>query len=128
MSLPVELEALRGRIAEFGETAYLVTVNEQGTPHVVSVTVRCDDDEQGLVMPIGRRTLANLEATPDLTLLWPASAGSAYAMIVDATAASLTADPAELTATAHSAVLHRVAGAAGEGPTCLPVADPEAMS
>jgi hypothetical protein len=124
MSVPVELSAVRDRIAEYGSVAYLVTVGDEGRAHVVSVEVRVEGDR--LVVPLGRTSRRNLEANPALTLLWPPRPDPAYSMLVDATAASFSDDPAEVTVEPHSAVLHRVAGAAGDGPTCLPLADPVA--
>src|SRR5207344_2322150 len=108
MSLPVDLDALRDRIAEFGKAAFLVTVNEQGTAHVVSAVLRYDGDR--LVVPIGRRTRANIERVPEVTLLWSPGPDPAYCMIADATVVSVADDEAEATVEPHSAVLHRVAG------------------
>lgn len=120
MSLPVDLDTLLTRIAEFGNTPYLVTVNDEGTPHVVSVTL--DHDANGLIVPVGRRTRANVEQNQGVTLLWPPRPDPAYCMIVDATVVSFNGGRAEITLEPRSAVLHRVAGAAGAGPSCVPIA------
>jgi len=122
MSVPVELEALRARLDEYGPVAFLVTVNEQGSAHVVSVEVHTDGDH--LVVPTGRTTRRNLEHNPHLTLLWPLGHDPAYSMIVDASVASLRDD--EATIRPRSAVLHRVADATGGGPMCVPVTPPVA--
>jgi hypothetical protein len=122
MSVPVALEALHARLDEYGPVAFLVTVNEQGTAHVVSVEVRTDGDQ--LVVPTGRSTRRNLEHNPHLTLLWPLGHDPAYSMIVDATVTSLEDD--EATIAPQSAVLHRVAGSNGDGPVCVPVTRPDA--
>lgn len=122
MSLPVELDALRERIAEYGNAAFLVTVDEHGAVHVVSVALRYADD--GIVVPVGRRSRTNVERNKAVTLLWPPRPDPAYSMIVDATVVAFGVDNAEVTLEPHSAVLHRVAGASGDGPTCLPVAEP----
>ena len=119
MSVPVELDTVRDRIAEYGAVAYLVTVGDDGRAHVVSVEVRVDGDR--LVVPTGRTSRRNLEANPALTLLWPPGPDPTYSMLVDATATSFSDEPTEATLEPHSAVLHRVAGATGDGPTCLPV-------
>ena len=42
MSAAVDIAALHERIAEFGERAYLVTVGDDGAPHVVSVEATVD--------------------------------------------------------------------------------------
>lgn len=122
MSVPVELDSLRSRVDEYGRVAYLVTVGEKGTGHVVSVELRFDGDR--LVVPTGRTTRRNLEGNPTLTLLWPLGPDPAYSMIVDAIAVSFAEDAAEVVVEPHSAVLHRVAGASGEGPSCVPLSGP----
>jgi hypothetical protein len=117
MSVPVDLAALRGAIADQGPVTYLVTVNEDGTAHIVTVVLHYEDDQP--VVGAGRRTAANIERNPEVTLLWPPGPDPAYSLIVDATVTSVADD--EATLEPHSAVLHRVAGADGEGPNCIPV-------
>jgi hypothetical protein len=118
VSIPVALDALRARLDEFGEGAYLFTVGEDRRPHVVSVRVACDAD--GLTMHAGRRTAANLEALPDFTLLWPSMNGGDYSLIVDAVVTTPPDADGAFAARPTSAVLHRLATASGSGPTCLP--------
>lgn len=118
MSVPVDLQALADRVTEYGARAYLVTVADDQRPHVVSVEVRLDGDH--LVTRVGRGTGSNLRARPSATFLWPAPPGGDYSLIVDGTAV----DPAgegELAVRPAAAVLHRVADAQGEGPTCVKV-------
>jgi len=117
MSQPVDLAALHDAIAEQGPVTYLVTMNDDATAHVVSVVVRHEGDR--LVVGAGRRTRANIERQPAVTLLWPPGPDPDYSLIVDATFVSLDGEDATLEP--HAAVLHRVAGATGDGPTCLPV-------
>lgn len=119
MSVKVELDGLWDRIDEFGRRAYLVTVTDDATPHVVSVVVDRDGDD--LVVGAGRRTRANLESRPTLTLLWPPAADPAYSLLVDATFVGELDGGERVAFRATSGVLHRVAGAEGDGPTCLPV-------
>lgn len=121
MSVAVDLEGLSQRIAEFGPGAFLVTVGDDG-PHVVSVTVAQDGDR--LVMAAGRRSRANLAARPAVTLLWPAAPGGSYSLLVDGTASAPPGEDGSVAVEPTSGVLHRVAGAAGDGPTCLPVDAP----
>lgn len=117
MSQPVDLTALRGAVAEQGPITYLVTVNDDGTAHVTSVVVRYDDDH--LAVGTGRRTRANIERRPQVTLLWPPGPDPAYSLIVDATVVAVDGEDAVLEP--QAAILHRVASASGDGPTCLPV-------
>ncbi len=118
MSVPVDLAALRDRLAEFGPHPFLATVNEDGTPHVTSVTVRLDGD--ALVAGAGRRTRRNVDDRPAVALLWPPAADPAYSLIVDALATGHEGSE-ELHLTPHAAILHRVAGAEGDGPNCVGV-------
>jgi len=119
MSIPVEIAELEERIAEYGEQAFLVTVTEEGTPHVVSAVVRVEAGR--LVMGAGRRTRANLERHPTATLLWSPGPAGAYSLIVDGLHDAGATDDESLAVEVTSAVLHRVAGAAGNGPNCVPV-------
>lgn len=119
MSVRVELDGLWERIGAFGTRAYLVTVTPDATPHVVSVVVDRDGDH--LAVGAGRRTRANLDAHPTLTLLWPPASDPAYSLLVDATFVADLDDGERIALEPTSAVLHRVVGAGGDGPTCLPV-------
>lgn len=107
------------RIAEYGAQAFLVTVRDEGTPHVVSVVVRVEGAR--LRMGAGSRTRANLAVRRVATLLWSPPAAAAYSLIVDAVADPDAGDDESIALEVTSAVLHRLAGAPGDGPTCLPV-------
>ena len=122
----MDLAGLEDRIAEFGPAAYLVTVGDDGRPHVVSVAVTvAPGPSPVLSATAGRSTRANLAARPALTLLWPAASGGAYSLLVDGVAQTgADADGRPIVVAPASAVLHRVADAAGEGATCLPVSQP----
>lgn len=120
MSIAVDLGALAERLAEYGTRAYLLTVTDDHLPHVVSVEVSLRGDH--LATSVGRRTGANLAARPTATFLWPPpDADGDYSLIVDGTAVDPAGEGA-LSVVPTAAVLHRVAGAPGDGPTCLPVA------
>ena len=59
-------------------------MSAEGLPHVVSVTVGWDGDEQQhLVVGAGRHTAANVGDHPTVTLLWPAPPDGAYGLIVE---------------------------------------------
>jgi hypothetical protein len=144
VSVPVDLQALRDRLGEFGDRAFLVTVGDDGRPHVVSVHVGTDGDL--LVVAAGRRTSANVVARPDVTLLWPSptspgarvEAGDSgcgdtalgpgdtvalgeYGLIVDGTGELVGSEPPAVAIRPTAAVLHRLADTAGDGPACVPV-------
>ena len=118
MSIPVALTELHRRIGEFGAAAFVVTVNEDGTAHVVSAVVDRRDD--GLVAGAGRRTAANVARDASVTLLWPPAADGEYSLIVDGRA-SLDGSEPSLVIEPTGAVLHKMAGSAGDGPGCVPV-------
>ncbi len=119
MSVAVDIQALGERLADYGGRAYLLTVTDDQVPHVVSVTVELQDDH--LVTSVGRRTGANLVARPAATFLWsPALIEPDYSLIVDGTAVEPDGE-GTVRVQPTRAVLHRVAGVAGDGPTCLPV-------
>lgn len=105
---------VRESLDEYGPHAHLVTVGESGAPHIVSVLVDARDER--LTAGAGSTTSANVERNPSVTLLWAAPAGKDYSLIVDGTAKvegeTLTVEPTK-------AVLHRVAGATGDGPSCI---------
>jgi hypothetical protein len=78
MSVAVELDELWAQVREFGGAPLLVTVSEDGRPHVVSVPARVDGD--ALVVPAGKTTRAVLhrvagapEDLPSCVRIVPAS-------------------------------------------------------
>ena len=124
MSVRVDTAALAEVIGDFGTTAYLVTVNEDHSAHVASVLVDVRGDGV-LSMGAGRTSIANTRRRAAVTLLWPPDADGSYSLLVDgvavAAAAEAEGEPDHVVVTPRSAVLHRVAGRAEDGPTCLPV-------
>jgi hypothetical protein len=120
VSVAVSLQDLHERIAACGPQAFLVTVSEAGDAHVVSVVVRRDGDT--LAFDAGRTSRANLAARPTATLLWPSRPfdDGEYSLIVDGDGV-VTGDGDEVTVMPTAAVLHRIAGSAGGGPSCIRV-------
>ena len=127
MSIPVPLDRLRDAIAERGDAAYLLTVADDGSPHVVHVPVRWDGD--ALTVNVGKRTAANAAARPlAVSLLYPVRTPDDYSLIVNGTAAVADDDARRLLITAATAVLHRPAAvpdpAAACGADCVPLLAP----
>jgi hypothetical protein len=120
VSVPVDLAALRAQIARYGPNAFLVTTSAAGgPPHLSSVLVDSEAAGDELTMGCGRTTKANVEARPDVSLLWPPGPDPGYCLIVDAVAQG---EPGStLTVRPTAAVLHRVAGAPAGIPRCLPL-------
>jgi hypothetical protein len=121
VSQPVDLAALEHRIREYGTAAYLVTVNEDGSPHVVSVVVRYDG--AAIRCAVGGRTRGNLARRGAATVLWGPAADPAYSMLIDVRHEAPDVEGDDVVLAPTSGVLHRVAGAAGDGPTCVALAD-----
>ena len=122
VSVPVDPAELRREVARAGPVAYLVTVApDTARPHVVSVSVRSEGDT--LACAAGTRTAANVGSGADVTLLWPAAVGvDDYSLIVDGPARVVDGpDGASVVVRPTGAVLHRMAGATGDGPGCVPV-------
>ena len=122
MSVAVSVEALKERIAEFGDAAFMISANTEGRVHVVSVAPRVDDDN--LTVAAGRTTRTNVAANPSVTLLWPRSPDGAYSLIVDGLATADSNDDGDVVVTPSRAVLHRLADAIGDGPRCVAVERP----
>ena len=118
----MSLQELHERIEAVGAQAFLVTVSDGGEPHVVSVVIRRDGDD--VAFDAGRTSRANLRAHGRATLLWPArpvdGEPGEYSLIVDGQDAG-DGDGEGDTITVHptAAVLHRIAGSGGDGPSCI---------
>lgn len=122
MSIPVAVEELREALRERGDTAYLLTVTDDGSPHAVHLSLRWQDDV--LAMEVGKRTAANAAARPVVSLLCPVRSAGDYSLIIDGTA---VVAERELRVTPTKAVLHRAAAApdptAACGHDCVPIVD-----
>jgi hypothetical protein len=111
---------------EFGSTASLVTVSEDGTPHVVSVVVGTDGER--LTVDVGTRTRENVSSRPNATLVWFPPHGGNYQMIVDGVVEQIgdknADDLSAVSITVTRGILHRLAGLAESGPTCITLSAP----
>ncbi len=119
MSVKVDLDELASHLQHYN-FAYLMTVGDDLRAHAVAVRPTLDGasvDVRGL----GRRTRSNLEARPDISLVWPPFEHGGYSLIVDGRATltehGVSVEPAH-------AVLHRPAEdgtAGGCGSDCVHV-------
>jgi hypothetical protein len=113
----VLLDGLREQTTRFGDSAYVLTVTDDGKPHAVAVTVGWDDDT--LTFGAGRTTMANAAARPDVALLWPPVEPGGYSLIVDGCAAHRQSPSGDgLVVQPIRAVLHRPAPG-GTGSDCV---------
>jgi len=120
VSVSVGIDELQERSAEFGVIAFLLTVTDDGRPHVVSVRVAWEHD--ALLAGAGRTTAANIVRRPAVSVLWSPPADGDYSLIVDGAAETQPRDDSTVVVIRPSrAVLHRVADAGGDGPSCVTV-------
>ena len=128
MSILVPLEGLRAAIAARGESAYLLTVGDDGRPHAVHVPVRWHEDALGA--DVGKRTAANASARPAaVSLLYPVRTPDDYTLLVDGTASvAQVGDEQRVLVKPSKAVLHRPAAAPDPasacGADCVPLLPP----
>ena len=115
----MELADLAERVAEYGSLALVITVGDDSRPHVVSANVRMAGDR--VEAEVGRTTTANAGANPDVSIVWAALDGGDYCLIVDGRASVGGGGAVEVRPT--RAVLHRLASATGDGPSCVTVLD-----
>jgi len=119
VSVPVAIDELHEKIAEFGTDPHLITVAPGGAAHVVSVSVQIDGGR--MRASVGRATGANVMSNPTVTLLWSDAHQGAYSLIVDGNAVTNDDGAAEVIITPTRAVLHRLAGASNDLPSCVPL-------
>lgn len=122
MSLAVELAELQERVAEYGPVAFVVTVGEDGRPHVVSARVTFDGG--AVVAGVGRTTSGNVERNATATVLWPAPDSGDHCLIVDG-AGSVDGEGSvrNVVVSPTRAVLHRLPDAPETTPSCITVLD-----
>jgi len=115
MSIPVSLDELREVASQQAPFAYLLTVTNDASAHVVAVMVSIDE---GIVACVaGKGSCANASARPNVSLLWPPATTDDYSLIVDGQAA---VDGSTVRVVPSRAVRHRPAP--GGGNDCAPVA------
>src|SRR5262245_37736053 len=112
MSKPTTFSQVRSGIANFGDRATLITVGDDGRPHVVTSLINAD--EERLTAAVGGRSRANLVSRPFVTLVWHPNHGDEYQLIVDGTVDAL-GEPNEdgvssLRINVDGAIQHRLAG------------------
>lgn len=120
MSIKVELGELHEQVDACGSYAFLLTVNEDGRPHAVSLRVAWDGDE--LVGAPGPRTIANAERSPEVSLLWPDSGRAGFTLFVNGRAqVRADGDSPTVSIKPATAVLHKTPEGEAQAPGCVPV-------
>lgn len=122
------LEALREAVDRYGSVTFFLTAGADGRPHTVQLPVTWTETGRIVLHP-GNSTVANVQARPLVTLLWPPIEPGGYSLIVDATVVEASAaghgDNA-VSVQPTKAVLHRPAppanpAAAACGSDCVGV-------
>jgi hypothetical protein len=126
MSVQVDLGEVRDQVAACRSCAYLLTVMDDGRPHAVSLELTWDGD--ALVGGAGRKTAANAERSPEVSLFWPVSGRDGYALFINGRAeVRHDGDEAKVAVKPTGAVLHATPEARGQGkPGCVRVLEPGA--
>jgi hypothetical protein len=115
MSIPVQLDEVREVASGQAPFAYLLTVTDDATAHVVAIVPAIGAGE--IVCEAGRTSCRNAVARTSVSLLWPPATPDDYSLIVDGDA---SVDGSTVRITPTRAVRHRPA--VGGGNDCAPVA------
>ncbi|MEM9038440.1 MAG: pyridoxamine 5'-phosphate oxidase family protein [Actinomycetota bacterium] len=126
MSIPVELDALESKTAEYG-WAYVLTVTDSSTPKIVATTPTWSDG--AMLLHEGGGSARNADARSTITVAYPPVEPDGYTLIVDGEAAVDRSDDDHtvIRLQPSGAVLHRAAApgfggsATGCSHDCAPV-------
>ena len=123
MSKVTTFQQIRAGVAHYGPLATLVTIGDDGRPHVVTSLV--DIDGERLVVGVGGRSRANVERFPVATLVWHPGPDDEYLLIVDANV-DVIDEPddsgvSRVVLSVDGGIQHRVAGLEPGASTCRPV-------
>ena len=124
MSVKVDLAMLADTMADY-PFAYLLTVSDDHRAHAVAIQPAFRDGALR-VQGLGGRTRANLEAHPEVTVLFPPAEDGGYSLIVDGRAAARDdhADVVPAHAVLHRPADHAAAPADGScGNDCVPIGE-----
>ena len=107
MSVPVALDDLGATLASY-PWGYFVTVGDNLRAHSLAVPTLFRDG--ALHASVGRSTLANVTARPDVTMVFPHPTAGQYSLILDGVAMVADTDVGDAVVfTPSFAVLHRPA-------------------
>ena len=114
MSMPVTAGEVAARLEEYGTSAFLVTVGDDGSPKVVHLALVWEGNSGGgsFRCTPGGGTLRNLAESGPVTLVFPPAEPGGHSMLIDGTGRVMddesgTADLLEVSF--RGGVLHRPA-------------------
>lgn len=105
MSIKVELDGIPEAIEGLGATSFLLTTNDDQSPHPANVNTSFVDGV--FTVSAGRRSCRNCAERPTVTLLWANKGQRAMSLLVDGVAEVVSADDGVVTITPTSAIWHR---------------------
>ncbi len=105
MSVKVELDELSDIVGQLDATVFLLTTNDDASPHPAHVRVTYD----GVVFALsaGRRSCLNSSQRSVVTLLWPAHDPDSMHLLIDGVAEVVSAADGVILLTPTSAMWHR---------------------
>jgi len=120
VSVTVDLAEIAEQLDRFGRAPYLLTTGDGGCPHATHIVVQVAGGT--FECAVGRKTAANVAATPDVCLLWAPHEPGGYSLIVDGRAVQdVDAGEGIVRIEPVRAVLHRNALGDGYQADCVPL-------
>lgn len=108
------LDPLQAEAERRTGVTYLLTTNEDGSPHAVMVDTRWEDGR--LRAGVSGRTERNIGHQPLVSFIWPPDGPGGYTLFVDADAVVLT--DGTISARPSRGVMHRPGEASEPGTAC----------
>jgi len=117
MSFKVTIEDIDKRFAEYGNSAFVVTMTEAGKAKIVHSVISLEDD--CLICSPGKGTLKNLADSSSVSLIFPPHSDDGFSMIIDGDGQILDSEKGSIKVKITGGVLHRPAAQSlNEGPKC----------
>ena len=105
MSIKVELDELAAAVEGMPTPAFLLTTNDDSSPHPANVNVQFADGR--FTASAGRRSCRNCGERASVTLLWANKGDQAMSLLVDGVATVVSADDGIVHIEPTSAIWHR---------------------
>ena len=117
MSIQVDLSEVAAVAAQQAPFAYLLTVSDDDTAHVIATQIGFG--AEGLTCDVGKTSCRNATTRPNVSLLWPPATPTDYSLIVDGVA---SVAGSVVTIVPSRAVRHRPAVDGGNDCAPIPLA------